>query len=39
MLSFAMTMISDETHAVGVPDFPIDNLQSIVQILVIDYYD
>jgi len=28
-------MTSDETHSLGLPDFPIDNVQAIVQILVI----
>jgi len=28
-------MISDETHSLGLPDFPVDNLHAIVQILVI----
>ena len=35
ILSFATTMTSDETHSLGLPDFPIDNVQAIVQILVI----
>jgi MoxR-like ATPase len=33
ILSFATTMISDETHSLGLPDFPIDNLYAIVRIL------
>jgi len=35
ILSFATTMISDETHSLGLPDFPIDSVHAIVQILVI----
>jgi len=35
ILSFATTMISDETHSLGLPDFPIDNVHAIAQILVI----
>jgi len=35
ILSFATTMTSDETHFLSLPDFPVDNLHAIVQILVI----
>jgi len=35
ILSFATTMISDETHSLGLPDFPVDNVHAVVQILVI----
>jgi len=35
ILSFATAMSSDETHSLSLPDFPVDNLRAIVQILVI----
>ena len=34
MLSFALTMKSDESGGLGLPDFPTDNLSGIIQILV-----
>jgi len=35
ILSFATTLMSDETHSLSLPDFPVDNLHAIVQIMVI----
>lgn len=34
MLSFATTMTSDEMRSLNLPDFPVDNLHAVVQILV-----
>jgi len=34
ILSFATTLISDDTQSLGLPDFPIDNIPAIVHILV-----
>ncbi|CAH1781042.1 unnamed protein product [Owenia fusiformis] len=33
MLSFATTMLSEESHSMGLPDFPIDNLRAVMAIL------
>ena len=35
VLSFATTMLTDESKSLGLPDFPIDNLGGLVQIMVI----
>jgi hypothetical protein len=34
LLSFGTTMVSEETHSLGLPDFPLDNLHAVIQILV-----
>ena len=34
ILSFALTLKSDEAKSLGLPDFPLDNLHAIIKILV-----
>ena len=34
ILSFALTLKSDEAKTLGLPDFPLDNLHAIIKILV-----
>ena len=38
LLSFATTMLTDESSTLGLPDFPIDNLSAAVEIMVYHMY-